>query len=50
MHGEQAGWLMFGCRRPVQGMGLARHESAVKREPLGPLEIGERGEVKRVRR
>ncbi|KAK7681344.1 hypothetical protein QCA50_015435 [Cerrena zonata] len=38
-----------GQRRPVQGMGLAQATSG-KREPLGALEIGDGGDVKRLKR
>ena len=34
---------------PVQGMGLAQQQ-AYNREPLGSLEIGEGGDVKRPRK
>lgn len=42
-------------RRPAQGMGLAQASSSGvsvngKREPLGALEVGESGDVKRVKR
>ncbi|CAL1699340.1 unnamed protein product [Somion occarium] len=39
-------------RRPVQGMGLAQQGAGapVRREPLGTIELGEGGDVKRLRR
>jgi len=41
--------MQGSTRRPVQGMGLAHQSGGGKREPLARLDLGESGDVKRMK-